>query len=93
MLPDDDFTLGVEEEYLLVDPDSRELVPARRAVLAHSQPALGELAIQHELYPAQVEIGTPACRTLDELRASLTDLRRQLAAAAQASGCRIAAAA
>jgi hypothetical protein len=59
MLPDDDFTLGVEEEYLLVDPDSRELVPARRAVLAHSQPALGELAIQHELYPAQVEIGTP----------------------------------
>ena len=32
------------------------------------------------------------CRTLDELRASLTDLRRQLAAAAQASGCRIAAA-
>jgi gamma-glutamyl:cysteine ligase YbdK (ATP-grasp superfamily) len=30
MLPDDDFTLGVEEEYLLVDPDSRELVPASR---------------------------------------------------------------
>ena len=61
-------------------------------MLAHSQPALGELAVQHELYLAQVEIGTPVCRTLDELRASLTDLRRQLAAAAQASGCRIAAA-
>jgi gamma-glutamyl:cysteine ligase YbdK (ATP-grasp superfamily) len=53
MLPENDFTLGVEEEYLLVDPGSRELVPASRAVLAHSQPALGEPAVQHELYLAQ----------------------------------------
>jgi glutamate---cysteine ligase / carboxylate-amine ligase len=90
--PDDDFTLGVEEEYLLVDPRTRELVPASPAVLARSQPGLGEVAVQHELYLAQIEIGTPVCRTLDELRTNLTAMRRQLAAAARASGCRIAAA-
>jgi carboxylate-amine ligase len=89
---EEDFTLGVEEEYLLVDPASRELVPASRAVLARAQPELGEQAVQHELYLAQMEIGTPVCRTLDELRANLTHLRRRVAAAAEASGCRIAAA-
>jgi glutamate---cysteine ligase / carboxylate-amine ligase len=90
--PDEDFTLGVEEEYLLVNPGTRELVPASPKVLARSQPELGELAVQHELFLAQVELGTPVCRTLGELRTNLTDMRRQLAAGARASGCRIAAA-
>jgi glutamate---cysteine ligase / carboxylate-amine ligase len=90
--PDNDFTLGVEEEYLLVDPGTRELVPTSPKVLARSQPELGDQAVQHELFLAQVEIGTPVCRTLGELREHLTGMRRQLAAGARASGCRIAAA-
>jgi glutamate---cysteine ligase / carboxylate-amine ligase len=88
---EEDFTLGVEEEYLLVDPGSRQLVPASRTVLANGRPELGDQAVQHELYLAQVEAGTPVCRTLDELRVNLTHLRRRLAAVAEASGCRIAA--
>jgi carboxylate-amine ligase len=90
VLAEEDFTLGVEEEYLLVDPGSRELVPASRTVLANGRPELGDQTVQHELYLAQVEVGTPVCRTLDELRAHLTHLRRRLGAAAAASGCRIA---
>ena len=77
MALDEDVTLGVEEECLLVDPGSRALVPASRALLARSRPEVGERAMQHELYLSQVEIGTPVCRTLDELRGSLTSYRTQ----------------
>lgn len=47
------------------------------------EPELGDQAVQHELYLAQVETGTPVCRTLDELRANLTHLRCRVGAAIQ----------
>jgi hypothetical protein len=67
VVPEEDLTLGVEEEYLLVDPGSRQLVPASRTVLAHGQPELGDQAVQHELYlrsagrvcPARMRQGLP----------------------------------
>jgi glutamate---cysteine ligase / carboxylate-amine ligase len=85
------FTLGVEEEYQVVDAATGELSPSVEAVLDSVRPALGEAA-QHELHRSQVEAGTPVCATLDEVRAELVHMRRAMLAAARDAGCRIVAA-
>ncbi|HEX2043427.1 MAG TPA: carboxylate-amine ligase [Acidimicrobiales bacterium] len=87
----DDFTLGVEEEFLLVDPDTRRLVPRADDVLADAR-ADGEAKVDHELQLVQVEAGTAVCRTLSELRDQVLALRKTLADAAERAGCRIASA-
>jgi carboxylate-amine ligase len=89
--PNDDFTIGVEEEHQIVNPDSRELRPRAERILPEAQRAVGDEAT-NELYLSQLEIGTPVCRTLAEVRAELVRLRRALAEAAGRYGCRIAAA-
>jgi carboxylate-amine ligase len=85
------FTLGVEEEYQVIDARSGELSPSVEEVLASARAALGESA-QHELLRSQVEAGTPVCTTLGEVRDRLVGMRRALLDAARGSGCRIAAA-
>ena len=95
MLRKQDFTIGIEEEYLLVDPVSRDLVadpPA--ALLAECQqaitPDIG--TVTPEFLRAQIEVGTPVCRSLAECREKLTALRGFTARAAEAHGLRIIAA-
>ena len=85
------FTVGVEEEYQVIDARSGELSPSVEEVLAAVRPALGELA-QHELHRSQVEAGTPVCTSLAEVRTELAWMRRALVEAARGTGCRIAAA-
>ncbi|MER5728730.1 glutamate--cysteine ligase [Streptomyces sp. NPDC002138] len=86
-------TLGVEEEYLLVDPASG--VPAPLVEEVRRTAGLGPLAeadeVQDELLQAQIEVATPVCWTLDEVGGHLLRLRHALASAAEANGCRIAA--
>ncbi|GJF31136.1 putative glutamate--cysteine ligase 2 [Kitasatospora sp. NE20-6] len=86
-------SVGVEEEYLLVDPLTG--LPAARAeqVLgaARLQSALDPGEVQHELLQAQVEIATPVCSTLEEVGGHLLRMRHALGEAAEASGCRLAA--
>ena len=86
-----DFTVGVEEEFLLVDPDSRRLVPAADRVVSAAT-ATGEGDLGHELQLSQLETGTAVCADLSELRAELVRLRRLSATAAERAGYRIAAA-
>jgi len=84
-------TLGVEEEYLLVDPVTGHPVPAADAVLTAAD--LGSLVdpgeVQPELLRAQLEVATPVCETLDEVGAHLLRLRHAVAAAAEGARCRI----
>ncbi|MFE4632340.1 glutamate--cysteine ligase [Streptomyces sp. NPDC056773] len=86
-------TLGVEEEYLLVDPDTA--VPTPLVEEVRRTAGLGTLAdqgeVQSELLQAQIEVATPVCWKLDEAGGHLLRLRHALAAAAEANGCRIAA--
>jgi len=89
----ENFTVGVEEEFFLVDPDSRRLVPRVERVLPHARDAVGPgQQVDHELQQSQIETGTGVCRTVGELRAELVRLRRAAAAAAEQVGCRLAAA-
>lgn len=86
-------TVGVEEEYLLLDAATG--VPVARAEqvrrTAGRQAAIDGSEVQRELLQAQLEIATPVCETLDEVGGHLQRLRGALAAAAAEHGCRLAA--
>lgn len=86
-------TMGVEEEYLLLDQDSGLPVPrsAQVRALAARMAAVDEQEIEPELLQAQVEVGTPICASLSEVAQSLTRLRGAVGAAAAQAGCRMAA--
>ncbi|MEE6257205.1 carboxylate-amine ligase [Plantactinospora sonchi] len=81
-------TVGVEEEFLLVDPATGEAAPAVEAVLAEVPDELrGQ--VQREFQTSQIEIGTPPGLDLAALRHSLGLLRTGLADAAEAAGVRL----
>jgi carboxylate-amine ligase len=86
-------TIGVEEEYLLIDPGSGVPVPLAEKVQVAA--GLTELAedqeVQPELLQAQVEVATPVCESLEEVGGHLLRLRHALGAAAETHGCRLAA--
>lgn len=78
--PGGDFTLGVEEELMLVD-DADELMGAEAAPLveAMSQSDPGEGVVTGEIYVDQVELNTPVCRSAEDAWSSLRDLRALVA--------------
>jgi glutamate---cysteine ligase / carboxylate-amine ligase len=75
------FTLGVEEEYLLVEPETGELRSAGGRVLTDDRSG----AVTGELQDTLVEIGTPICATAAELADRLGERRFQAASAAAVS--------
>ncbi|HEX6444066.1 MAG TPA: glutamate--cysteine ligase [Streptosporangiales bacterium] len=82
-----DCTVGVEEEFHLVDAGTGALRESAKDVLAarrhHSDEA------EPELLASQVELVTPVCSSLTELREQLVRQRRELAASAATVGCRL----
>ena len=80
-------TVGVEEEFLLVDPDTGEPVARNEAVARHA--AARGVKLQLELTSCQIETTTDVMSTSEELRAELTRLRRIAAEAAEANGARL----
>ncbi|WP_114857552.1 carboxylate-amine ligase [Azospirillum brasilense] len=78
------FTLGLEEEYLLVDRSSRDIArnPPDEMLAACQEQAPGQ--IHPEFLRCQIEVGTPVCSTLAEARAELARLRATVAGVARA---------
>ncbi len=83
-------TVGVEEEFLLLDPRSGSVRADAPAVLAAARPRLGDSA-QPELMRMQVETATPVLGQLGEVGIEVSRLRAELAAAAEQAGCVLAA--
>jgi carboxylate-amine ligase len=81
------FTLGVEEEYLLVDAETFTL-RADTALLTADLLT----GVDTEIGTAQIEVATPVCTSLAQVRQHLTRLRRTVGAAVAARGCRLLAA-
>jgi glutamate---cysteine ligase / carboxylate-amine ligase len=79
-------TVGVEEEFLLVDPATRRPVARAADVLAGVRDLPPGAHAHRELSGVQVEFASGVCATLDELREQLTAGRRALADAARAEG-------
>jgi carboxylate-amine ligase len=84
----DDYTIGVEEEYQLVDAETGALRSRASEVLATDWSD----ELRAELHENTVEIGTPVCRTWADVREALGRQRFQTATAAAAEGLEIAAA-
>lgn len=87
----EEFTVGVEEEYQIVGAETGELRPRSLRILSWAKESVGD-QVTPELYLSQLETATPVCRTLAEVRAELTRLRREVNRAAEREGSRIAAA-
>ena len=85
------FTLGVEEEFQIVDPQTWELRSHVSELLASSAPTLGE-QIKREMHQSIVEVGTKVCADISELRDELFRIRRELTGAAERVGLAVAAA-
>ena len=83
-------TLGIEEEYQIIDPETRELKSYITEILDRDHLVLGE--VKPELHQSMVEIGTKVCRTPAEVRAELVRLRGMVMQLAGERGLVIAAA-
>lgn len=80
----DALTVGVEEEFVLLDPRTGAAVPAAPRILATLP---GEPGVVPEFLRCQLETVTGVCRSLAEVRADLTRLRRRVGEAAADAGC------
>jgi glutamate---cysteine ligase / carboxylate-amine ligase len=84
------FTLGIEEEFQIVDPETRLLKSHIEEMLAAGA-HLGD-QIKPELHRSVVEVGTPVCADIREAGEAVRGLRRSLVGLAEKSGARIVAA-
>lgn len=90
MADKDLYTLGVEEEFQIVDPVSRELRSHIQQILEDGKIILAE-NVKAEMHQSVVEMGTDICHDVKDARQQVTRLRTELAKLAVKNGLRIAA--
>jgi carboxylate-amine ligase len=83
------FTLGIEEEFAIIDPDTRELRSHIQEILEGGKVVLKE-QIKPEMHQSVVELGTEICPSIVDARQHVIDLRSRLAELAGRSGLKIA---
>lgn len=79
------FTFGIEEEYHLVDLESRGFAAAPAALMEACEASLGK-QVAPEFFRSQIEVGTGVCRDFAAARRELAHLRRTIASAARRFG-------
>lgn len=87
----DQFTLGIEEEFQIVDPATRELKSHVSEILEEGKLLLGE-KIKPEMIQSMIEVGTGVCANIKEAREDLSTLRCIISSLAQKKGMAIVAA-
>jgi carboxylate-amine ligase len=88
---DGQFTLGVEEEYQIVDPETRELKSYVSRLLEDGKSVLRE-RVRPEMHQSMVEVGTSVCADVPAVRKELVEMRLELNNLARRGGLRIVAA-
>src|ERR1700745_3656743 len=83
------FTLGIEEEFQIIDPKTRELRSHVQQILADGKVLLKE-HVKAEMHQSVVELGTEICKNTADARQQVIELRSELAAIAGKAGLRIA---
>ena len=83
------YTLGVEEEYMLLDGDTLDLVQHIETVLAAAAGHELETQVNPELMQSVLEIATPVCNTAADVDAELRKLRAYVTGLAHARGMRV----
>jgi len=85
------FSLGVEEEFMIVDPKTMELRSHIEEVMEHGQIVMKE-SIRAEMHKSVVETGTGICEDIHQVRKEITHLRSELSRAAKHTGLTVASA-
>jgi glutamate---cysteine ligase / carboxylate-amine ligase len=85
------FTIGIEEEFQIVDPETRELRSHIQEILANGKVILKE-RVKSEMHQSVVELGTEICHDIGCARQQVVELRRELAMLAARDGLKIASA-
>jgi len=85
----DPYTLGVEEEYMLLDPETFDLVQHVDTVLAAIAGHEFEAHVNPELMQSVLEVATPVCRTPADVDHALRQLRMYVTGIAQEQGLRV----
>jgi carboxylate-amine ligase len=91
MPPRPAFTLGIEEEFQIVDPQTRELKSHIAEMFAEGEKRLKD-EIKREMHEAVIEVGTPICSDVSHARREVTRLRGEIIRLTRENGLRIAAA-
>ncbi len=89
---DTQFTLGIEEEFQIIDPETRNLRSHVQEILEEGKVLLLERYLKPEMHQSVVEMGTNVCVNIQEARREVTHLRGKLAGLAKKNGLCIAAA-
>ncbi len=82
---DNQFTLGIEEEFQIIDPHTRELRSRVNEILDEGRMLLGE-QVKPEMHQSMIEVGTGICRDVQEAREDVIKLRRAIAELAHRKG-------
>ena len=85
------FTLGIEEEFQIVDPNTRELRSHVSEILEQGRMLLGE-QVKPEMIQSMIEVGTGICKDIKEARTDITNLRSILSTLVRKKGLEIVAA-
>ncbi len=91
-VPPQPLTLGVEEEYQIINPETRDLYAYISEFVSKDSLRELKLDLKPEFMQSQVEVGTRVCRNVSEVRQEVMRLRRSLCELATEEGVAIAAA-
>jgi glutamate---cysteine ligase / carboxylate-amine ligase len=87
------FTLGIEEEYQTVDPETRDLRSHIHAEIIEKGKMILQERVKAEMHQSVVEVGTSVCANIKEAKDELKKLRREMIRLARENGLRLASAA
>ena len=79
------FTIGVEEEYMVIDPQTRELKSHEQKIVEEGHKILKE-KVKAEMHQAVVEVGTDICADVDEAFEDVGTLRKTISSIADELG-------
>jgi carboxylate-amine ligase len=88
MQPSPNFTIGVEEEYMIVHPETRELTSHEQKIVEMAAKTLDD-KVKAEMHQAVVEVGTSICANIQEARDEVSKLRLNVNDLAKELGLRI----
>ena len=81
----EDLTIGIEEEYQIIDPETRELTSYISEILDKGA-VLFRDQVKPEFLQSQIETGSQVCRNIKEARQEVTRLRRIVSDIADKNG-------
>ncbi|HEX7252719.1 MAG TPA: glutamate-cysteine ligase family protein, partial [Thermoanaerobaculia bacterium] len=79
------FTLGVEEEFQIIDPETRELRSHVQELLEAGKVSLKE-RVRPEMHQSVVEIGSGICKDIAEVRRDVGEMRSEIVSLAHRQG-------